>query len=232
MSAARRSFGTREDLAIALAEAVAEQLMIGIEAHGHGAMAVSGGSTPGRFFDALALRDDVDWSKVTVTLVDERWVPESSERSNAALVKGRLLRGPASKAHFVPLYAGGEAPDEVGLKRTALQLQALPARLDAVVLGMGNDGHTASFFPGGDRLEEALEGHDAVVAIRAPGAGEPRVTLTLGRLLAAEAMYLHIEGEEKLATLERALGDGDREDMPVRAVLRQGVVPLTIFWSP
>ena len=232
MTAARRSFGTKEDLALALAEAVAEQLAIGISAHGRGAIAVSGGSTPGRFFSALSQREDVDWSRVTVTLVDERWVPESSDRSNAALVKARLLQGPAAAAHFVPLYAGGEAPDETGLKRTSLQLQALPPRFDAVVLGMGNDGHTASFFPGGDRLEAALEGAEAVVAIRAPGAGEPRVTLTLGRLLASEAIYLHIEGEDKLATLDRALGEGDRDEMPVRAVLRQGVVPLTIFWSP
>ncbi len=232
MTAARRSFGTKEDLALALAEAVAEQLTTGIEAHGRGAIAVSGGSTPGRFFAALSQRDDVDWSRVIVTLVDERWVPESSDRSNAALVKARLLQGPAAAAHFVPLYAGGEAPDETGLNRTRLQLQALPPRFDAVVLGMGNDGHTASFFPGGDRLEAALEGAEAVVAIRAPGAGEPRVTLTLGRLLASEAIYLHIEGEDKLATLDRALGEGDRDEMPVRAVLRQGVVPLTIFWSP
>jgi 6-phosphogluconolactonase len=158
-------------------------------------------------------------------------VPESSDRSNAALVKARLLQGPAAAARFVPLYAGGEAPDETGLRRTSLQLQALPPRFNAVVLGMGNDGHTASFFPGGDRLEAALEGAEPVVAIRAPGAGEPRVTLTLGRLLASEAIYLHIEGEDKLATLERAMGEGDRDEMPVRAVLRQGVVPLTIFWS-
>lgn len=232
MTAARRSFGTKEDLALALAEAVAEQLVIGIAARGRGSLAVSGGSTPGGFFAALSQRDDVDWSRVTVTLVDERWVPESSDRSNAALVKARLLQGPAAAAQFLPLYAGGDAPDEPGLKRTSLQLQALPPRFDAVVLGMGNDGHTASFFPGGDRLEAALEGAGPVVAIRAPGAGEPRVTLTLGRLLASEAMYLHIEGEDKHATLDRAMGDGDRDEMPVRAVLRQGVVPLTIFWSP
>jgi 6-phosphogluconolactonase len=108
----------------------------------------------------------------------------------------------------------------------------VPQPLDAAILGMGNDGHTASFFPGGDTLEEALTGEGPVVAIRAPGAGEPRVTLTLKRLLAARALYLHIEGEEKVETLERAEADGPVEDMPVRAILRQTQTPLTIFWCP
>jgi 6-phosphogluconolactonase len=97
---------------------------------------------------------------------------------------------------------------------------------------MGNDGHTASFFPGGDTLTEALTGEGPVVAITAPGAGEPRVTLTLGRLLAARALYLHIEGEGKVETLEKAEAEGPIEAMPIRAILRQTQTPLTIYWCP
>ena len=104
--------------------------------------------------------------------------------------------------------------------------------LDVAILGMGNDGHTASFFPGGDNLHEALTVEGPVVAIEAPGAGEPRVTLTLRQLLAARALYLHIEGEEKVKTLEQAEAEGPVEDMPVRAILRQTQTPLTIYWSP
>lgn len=232
MNPARRSFGSKEDLALALAEAVAGNLMHGIASRGQGALAVSGGSTPARFFGALSKRRDVDWEKVLVTLVDERWVPETADRSNAGLVNMKLLQGPAAVARFVPLYSGGNSPDAAAIARTEAQLAALPERFDAVVLGMGNDGHTASFFPGGDTLAEALTGSAPVLAIRAPGAGEPRVTLTLSRLLQAEELYLHIEGEEKAAVLETALGEGPAEDMPVRAVLRQTRTPLTVYWSP
>ena len=97
---------------------------------------------------------------------------------------------------------------------------------------MGNDGHTASFFPGADNLKEALLAAGPAIAIRAPGAGEPRITQVLRRLLDTEALYLHIEGEEKAATLQRALGEGPVEDMPIRAVLRQQIKPLEIYWAP
>jgi 6-phosphogluconolactonase len=232
LTPARRSFGSRQDLALALAEAVADHLRNGLETRGVAALALSGGSTPARFFSVLGRNRDIDWARVLVTLVDERWVPETSNRSNAGLVNEKLLQGPAAVARFIPLYAGGEAPDAAALARTAEQLAVLPARFDAVVLGMGNDGHTASFFPGGDNLAAALTGTAPVVAMRAPGAGEPRVTLSLNRLLETDGLYLHIEGEEKARVLEQALAAGPVEELPVRAVLNQTTTPLTIYWSP
>ena len=232
MNATRRSFGTKEDLALALAEAVGDHLKEGITARGQAVLAVSGGSTPARFFAVLGKRRDIEWDKVTVTLVDERWVDETSDRSNAGLVNEKLLQGPAAVAHFVPLYSGGETPDGPAIARSNMEIRALPEVFDAVVLGMGNDGHTASFFPGGDTLAEALSGPGPVLAIRAPGAGEARATLVLSRILATRGLYLHIEGEEKLRTLELAAAEGPVEEMPVRAVLRQTETPLTIFWSP
>ena len=231
MSPIRRTFGDKDELALALADAVATNLSTGIAMRGRAALALSGGSTPARFFRALSQRADVDWSKVTVTLVDERWVDESSDRSNARLVKANLLQGPAAAAAFVPLWQGGDEPDAAGIARANAAIAAIPV-LDAAILGMGNDGHTASFFPGGDTLEEALTVEGPVLAIRAPGAGEPRVTLTLRRLVAAEALYLHIEGNEKAEVLDKALGDGDVAEMPVRAILRQELKPVTVFWCP
>lgn len=231
MSPIRRTFGNKDELALALADAVADTLRAGIEARGTAALAVSGGSTPAKFFHALSQRADVDWPNVIVTLVDERWVDETSDRSNARLVKANLLQGPAAAASFVPLYQGGEAPDAAGIARANAAFAPI-AVLDAAILGMGNDGHTASFFPGGDTLAEALTSEGPVVSIRAPGAGEPRVTLTLSRLVAAESLYLHIEGEEKAAVLDRALAEGTIEEMPVRAVLRQTAKPVTVFWCP
>jgi 6-phosphogluconolactonase len=229
LSPARRTFADRQQLADALAEAVAADLRAGVTARGVASVAVSGGTTPAGFFQALAARNDVPWDKVVVTLVDERWVNESSDRSNARLVRANLLQGRAALAMFVPLYQGGEVPD---VAKAAQAFASVPEPLDAAILGMGNDGHTASFFPGGDTLEAALTGEGPVVGIDAPGAGEPRVTLTLKRLLAAKALYLQIEGEEKAKTLERAETDGPVEDMPVRAVLRQTQRPVTIYWCP
>lgn len=229
MKPARRDFRDKVQLAEALADAVATNLKAGIKARGVASLAVSGGSTPMRFFRALSDRDDVQWDRVTVTLVDERWVDESSERSNGRLVRANLLQGRAALARFVPLFQGGDVPDAALANE---QQSLVPRPLDVAVLGMGNDGHTASFFPGGDTLAEALTAEGPVVDIRAPGAGEPRVTLTLRQLLAARALYLHIEGEEKVETLQRAEADGPIEDMPVRAVLRQTQTPLNIYWCP
>lgn len=229
MTPARCDFAGRAELAEALAAAVAEGLKAGVEARGAASLAVSGGATPAAFFTALAAHDDVPWDRVTATLVDERWVDTGADRSNARLVQAKLLQGRAAAARFVPLYQGGAQPD-AGAASAAQR--AVPYPLDVAVLGMGNDGHTASFFPGGDTLAEALTAEGPVVALRAPGAGEPRVTLTLPVLLGARALYLHIEGEEKAATLARALADGPVEDMPVRAVLRAASAPLTIYWCP
>jgi 6-phosphogluconolactonase len=229
LTVTRRDFADRDQLAAALAAVVADDLKAGVVARGVASLAVSGGSTPARFFAALSERADVPWEKVTVTLVDERWVDESSDRSNGRLVRAKLLRGPAAAARFVPLYQGGAAPDAAAASAAQNEV---PQPLDAAILGMGNDGHTASFFPGGDTLDLALTGEGPVVALRAPGAGEPRVTLTLPHLLAARALYLHIEGEEKVETLRRAEGEGPVADMPVRAVLRQTETPLTIYWCP
>jgi 6-phosphogluconolactonase len=226
---ARRDFHDKQQLAEALAEAVAGNLKAGVASRGAASIAVSGGSTPARFFKALSERADVPWDKVTVTLVDERWVDESSDRSNGRLVKANLLQGRAAAASFVPLYQGGSAPDAFA---AGVAQRQVPHPFDAVILGMGNDGHTASFFPGGDTLAEALTAEGPVVAITAPGAGEPRVTLTLKVLLAARGLYLHIEGGEKVETLKQAEAEGPIEAMPVRAILRQTQTPLTIYWCP
>ena len=231
MTIERRSFADKPTLARELAEAVADRIRAAISTHGVAAIAVSGGSTPGRFFQALGKTKDIDWSKVLVTLVDERWVDETSDRSNAQLVNERMLQGPAAIARFFPLYSGGSEPDAAQVAKTNALLAELPERFAAVILGMGNDGHTASFFPGGDTLAEALSAEGPTLAIRAPGAGEPRITFTLPRLLRTDRLYLHIEGEEKAAVLDTALGEGPIEDMPIRAVLRSGHA-VNVYWCP
>ncbi|MEQ8598356.1 MAG: 6-phosphogluconolactonase [Devosia sp.] len=231
MSIERRSFADKATLAKELVESVADRIRAAIAERGAAAIAVSGGSTPGKFFQTLGKTKDIDWSKVVVTLVDERWVDETSDRSNALLVNEKMLQGPAANARFFPLYSGGDEPTDAAIAKTNALMSELPQPFAAVILGMGSDGHTASFFPGGDTLDAALTASGPTLAIRAPGAGEPRVTFTLPRLLETDGLYLHIEGEGKAEVLDAALGDGAVEDMPVRAVLRSGA-PVTVYWCP
>src|SRR6185437_8325684 len=152
----RYDFDDRASLAKQLAEAVARNIETMQIATGVAAIAVSGGTTPARFFAELGKHRELDWEKVIVTLVDERWVDETSDRSNALLVNERMLQGPAATARFFPLYSGGDEPDAAAIGRTNTLLSGLPEQFAAVILGMGSDGHTASFFPGGDTLDEAL----------------------------------------------------------------------------
>lgn len=232
MPIARHDFPSPEALAQGLADHVAAVLTTRLAGADRAALAVSGGRTPTRFFEALS-RKPIDWPRIDVTLVDERWVGERSDRSNAALVRGHLLQGPAAAANFVPLHLDAPTPED-GLVAVTGRISALPLPFAAVVLGMGDDGHTASFFPGGDRLAQALDPGDGqpVETMRAAGAGEPRITLTLPVLLAADALCLHIEGAGKLRVLETALVAGPTDAMPIRAVLIRSERPVEIFWCP
>ena len=218
MIAARNVFENRENLAGALADRVARGLSRAISRKGSATLAVSGGNTPALFFDHLS-REPITWDKVTVTLVDERQVDEASPRSNARLVKHGLLQNNAKAACFVPMFGNVE--------------EAAALELDVVVLGMGDDGHTASFFPAGDKLAEALDQKTtvALLPMQAPAAGEPRLTYTLPALLKAKVLCLHIEGEKKHTVLENAIAGTDVMEMPIRAVLQAGN-PLEIFWCP
>jgi 6-phosphogluconolactonase len=217
-----------ESLATGLADAVGERLRAGLHVRGSALLAVSGGNTPRRFLRALA-RQSLDWTRITVTLADERCVPADHEQSNERLVRELLLRDDAAAARFVPL----RAEDADVESATAARIDALPLPFDAVVLGMGLDGHVASLFPAGDRLREALDprGKARVLPLRAPDATVPRVTLTLAALTATRALYLHIEGAAKRAVFEQAMA-ATTEILPVAAVVRAAPVATQLHWCP
>jgi 6-phosphogluconolactonase len=225
-----RIFNTREALAATLAAQTAQALKQRVASHGHAALAVSGGSTPKLFLELLS-EAPLHWPAIDVTLVDERWIDSSSDRSNEKLIRTCLLRGAAQVANFVPLK-NADTRSEMALDEIEVRLRRMPLPFAAVILGMGEDGHTASFFPQGDRLLSALDpqGERAVESIRAPGALEPRVTLTFPMLNAADYIALHIEGEAKRRALSQAEQNGPIEAMPIRAFLREAR-PIDIFWA-
>jgi 6-phosphogluconolactonase len=227
------AFDTRTALAHELASEIAEQLAAAIAARGQATLAVSGGSTPQLLFQELS-QAEIDWSRVTVTLVDERFVPPTSERSNQKLVGDCLLQNKAARAAFLPLYHAERDVDDAA-QAAADAIGALPLPLDAVILCMGTDGHTASFFPGGDQLENALDKHCGVpvVTMRAPGAGEARLTLTMPLIASARFLVLHVEGTEKRAVLDQAMDARTvPAEMPVRAVLDDAQTTVHIYWAP
>jgi 6-phosphogluconolactonase len=232
MTRALHAFETSAALAEALAKAVASALAAGIASRGSASIAVSGGSTPKAFFKALSA-EPLDWGKVTITLVDERFVAPDSDRSNEKLVRDNLLVGQAAAAVFQPLYYPTATAEEAAATATK-EMAGLGHPFDVAILGMGGDGHTASFFPGGSRLAEALDAETprGVMTMQADGAGEPRLTFTFTSLSDARLLVLHIEGAAKKTVLETAEGDGPETEMPIRAILRRAATPVAIYWAP
>jgi len=225
----RHDFADGEDLAPALAEWTAERLRAAIAARGAALLVVSGGRTPARFFDALS-NAPLDWTRVAVTLADERRAGDSSPRSNARLVREALMRNHAMVASFSPL-ADARLSENQELVAASARLASLPLPADVVVLGMGEDGHTASWLPGADGLSEAMDqgARQLVAPIQAAAFSEPRLTLTGRVILRARAIALHIEGEAKLEAFAAALEGGPEEEMPIRAVINRAGDRLTVF---
>lgn len=216
-----QEYPDREMLALDLCDRLASELGGALRRKERVSFAVPGGTSPGPIFDALtAVR--LDWDRVDILLTDERWVPETSERSNTRLVRERLLQGNAAAATFLPLVADTETPEEA-LEGLSEGLKPhLP--IDVLVLGMGTDMHVASLFPGADQLEAALAPNAPVLmAMRAPDVPEPRITLTAPVLRGAMSTHLVIMGGEKRAVLENAQGRKPI-DAPVAVVLDEAVV--------
>lgn len=223
-----RDFNTPALLAEGLAKDVAGRLNAAIAAKGQATLVVSGGRSPVAFFAAL-LKQPLDWSKVLVTLADERWVPVEHADSNAGLLKRHLLTGPAAKARFLSLYrAAGSL--EAAAQEADRALAELPG-IDVLVLGMGDDGHTASLFPNSPNLAEGLDPNSPrrCLPMLAPSVPYQRLSMTRALLARAGFTALSVQGPGKLATLRAALAGDDQAEMPIRAFLQD---PLDIYWCP
>ena len=232
-----RLFENRAEMIASLQTECERALRSAIEDRGEATFMVSGGSTPEPLYKALS-HSDLDWESVYVALVDERWVDFDHDKSNEAFTVKHLIQNKAAAANLVGMKNSAETAAG-GLADCEAAYQQLAQPFDITILGMGSDGHTASLFPHAQGLDEALnpDSDSLCAAITAKqsevtGAIVERMTLSLAGLLRSKSLVLLITGEEKLAVLRGAQGEGDVKDMPIRAVLRQDRVPVIVYWAP
>ncbi|PYD04084.1 MULTISPECIES: 6-phosphogluconolactonase [Pseudomonas syringae group] len=223
-----RDFDTPQQLADALAGNVAARLKQAISENGLATLVVSGGRSPVAFFQSLAAQP-LEWSNVVISLADERFVPTEHADSNAGLLQRHLLQGPAAKAKFVGLYSVAGNVEDAALAADQALAELPP--IDVLILGMGDDGHTASLFPDSPNLSEALDldGERRCLPMLAPSVPHQRLTLTRRLLASARAPILSVSGQAKLDTLRAALAGDNLAEMPVRAFLNPS---LEIYWCP
>ncbi len=228
-----RCFDNREQMVDELTEACCEALMRGIKKRGTASWAVSGGSTPKPLFEAMA-EAAIDWENIQVALVDERWVGLDHPRSNEAFMRGALQKGAAAEAMFIGMKTPHDSPfDAVNAVNERYAQVKQP--FDSVLLGLGSDGHTASFFPEAEGLEAALDitGDKTCVALRAKksdvtGDEVDRMSISAAAIAKAPHVVLMITGDGKKATLERALSVDTH--LPIAKLAEN--VAITVYWAP
>lgn len=212
----------------AAAEAIADWLVAGLAEDDRASFVATGGSTPGEVYDLLSTLP-LPWEQISVTLSDERWVPPDSPDSNARLLRERLLVGAAAAANVVPLWSNAPTTEDAAEMAEAAIADLLPA--DVVLLGMGEDGHIASLFPGSPVLEEGLDPLGGSLVIPVPK-GDPappqdRLSLTLYALRQSYLILVLIRGDAKRRVIEEEAG------LPIHALLdAAGETPVRIIWSP
>ncbi|MCS5588264.1 MAG: 6-phosphogluconolactonase [Porticoccaceae bacterium] len=225
-----QQFENASALDMALADEVSTRLRAAIESQGSASLVVSGGRTPLGFFHGLS-QQVLDWSKVTVSLADERWVDNAHQDSNEKLVRENLLINEACCAQFLALKNAADTA-LAGAAETEGALSSF-GKFTVVILGMGDDGHTASLFPGAAALDAGLDLNSgrSCLAVTPTAAPHERISLTLPRLLDTEYLVIHISGANKQKVLEQAQAGQDVKALPIRAILQQTVVPVTVFWA-
>lgn len=221
------TYNTRAEAARRLAESIADRLRQAISERGQASLVVCGGSSPRELFEYLA-DQSLEWSAVTIIPSDERWVKSDDEQSNERLIRSTLLSGQARQARFVGLYRDTETPQQA-LATVSEVLDSVDRPLDVVLLGMGNDGHTASLFPQAPDIETCLASNEPCVA---PDVDKPaRISLSLAFLSQARSIDVLVFGENKKQVLARADYPGDVADLPIRGILNLEQPTAQIHWA-
>ncbi|OYZ23117.1 MAG: 6-phosphogluconolactonase [Bdellovibrio sp. 28-41-41] len=233
-----KEFPDKQSLIKNLTKDVFEALSLGIAKNQKASLVVSGGSTPKPLFQELQ-KAELDWSKIYLTLADERWVSTDHADSNEKLVRDNLV---SKELNFISLKNQAQTPF-LGVAKTNHDLATLPKPFDVVLLGMGDDGHTASFFPGSKDLASALypesnpesnpESKDTLCAglTPPPYAAHPRMTLTLPTLLNAKKIIILFTGIDKKNVYLKACEDGPIEILPIRAIIKQQQTSVEVYWT-
>ncbi|MDQ9091519.1 6-phosphogluconolactonase [Pseudoalteromonas haloplanktis] len=228
-------FDSKDALTAELSATLEQSLVDGIEASGRAVLMVSGGSSPAPAYKHLS-NLALDWAKIDVAMVDERWVDAEHDKSNEAFIKSTLLQNHGADANFITMK-NSAATAQQGSAECEAAYQQLKRPFDVTILGMGPDGHTASLFPHAKGLEYGLTTSDLVCAINAiesdvTGSITERMTLTLAAIAQSKVVKLLISGEEKLAVYKTAKAGGDVNDMPLRAVLNHPSINIEVYWAP
>ncbi len=225
-------FANATAMADALCAAVVSRLQAALSARGLASLIVSGGKTPLALFERLT-NTRIDWSSVHIALADERWVPLDDPGCNERFVRDHLLRGPAAAAQFVGMKNAALTASHGAAAAWSAHAK-IPRPIDCVLLGMGDDGHTASLFPANSNLAASLDETAApgCVAMRAPIEPHERLSLNLAALIDARDILVSSTGESKWQVYQSALGQGSVLNMPIRAILRQHKAPVAFYWSP
>jgi 6-phosphogluconolactonase len=225
-------YADTDAVARALAGDIAARLTRALAARGQASLLVSGGHSPAQLFDALSMRE-LDWSRVFIALADERWVAPYEPGSNERLVRERLLREKAATARFMGLKNSAPSP-LLGADAAWEALAKVPRPFDETVLGMGDDGHTASLIPGSPGLRRALDpdAPPACVAMWSRTVPHERLSFNLSALLGSRHISVLILGEQKLQTYRTARSGRSVEEMPIRGILHQERVPVEVIWAP
>jgi 6-phosphogluconolactonase len=220
----------RSELTVKLADEIERQLLEAVDKRGFASIAVSGGNTPRPLFELLSQRR-LPWQQINVTLADERWVDTHSADSNELMLRETLLRNEAAKAQFIPLKNSAHTAFE-GQAECQKALSCIVGPFDLIILGMGDDGHTASLFPEVSGVALDINNSDLCVAIQPVNAPHERMSLSASAILNSHKILLHIVGDNKWRVYQAATASGSTDEMPVRVVLHQQCVPVEVYWSP
>lgn len=226
---AERCFDDPAALTTALVAELREVLAGALRERGRAGLVVSGGRTPVPLFRALR-RQSLDWSRVQVTLADERWVEPDHPASNEGMVRRELLQEAASAARFLGLKTEAPSPG-LGLEEAWRRIDAMPRPFDMVLLGMGEDGHTASLFRRAAELAEGLSTDALTLAVTPPAAPHRRLSMSAKAILSSRHIFLQISGGAKKAVYDRAMAGGPVEELPIRVALLQDKVPVEVWIS-